>query len=77
MTLASTKAAVAADISDALAALPRGEDQSAAAWVIILDKIATWIAAEGKATLPAASVVTTGNAATQTGPAAPVLLSIT
>lgn len=30
----------------------------------------------GKATLPAASVVTTGSATTQTGPAAPVQLSI-
>ena len=38
--------------------------------------IVAYIAANAQATIPPASIVTTGSAATQSGPAAPVLLTI-
>ena len=39
--------------------------------------IVTYIQANAKCTLPASSVVTVGSAATQTGPAAPVVMAVT
>jgi len=38
--------------------------------------IVAYIQAHAKVTLPASSVVTVGSAATQTGPAAPVIMSV-
>jgi len=43
----------------------------------IADAIVTHITGAGVVTIPAAAIVTTGSAATQTGPAAPIPLSIT
>lgn len=68
--------AIGSDIAATLAALDKESDQSEVAWQTAVRKIFAGIVANGKATLPASSVVTTGSAATQTGPAAPVELSI-
>lgn len=76
MSLASTADTVGAAIASALDALPKGADHSADAWKIVMEKIADWITTNGKATIAASSIVTTGTAATQTGPAAPVQCSI-
>lgn len=64
-------------IANELAALPRGSDVSVDAWKIAVKKIFDAIVASGviTVTVPASSIVTTGSAATQTGPAAPVPLT--
>lgn len=43
----------------------------------IADAIVAHITSAGVVTIPPSAIVTTGSAATQSGPAAPVLLSIT
>ncbi len=73
MTLATTADAKGSEIATALAALPRGEDQSEAAWKLICEKLAAWLAAEAKATVPTSAIDTAGGP----GPSAPVLLAIT
>jgi hypothetical protein len=72
MSAAGLKAAIVAEL---------GPAEDTAKLEDFAEKLATaivdYIVANATATLPAASVVTTGSAATQTGPAAPVLLAIT
>jgi hypothetical protein len=68
---------VGAAIATALAALDKSSDQSAAAWKIAVKQIFAAIVAHGSVIIPPAAIVTTGGPATQTGPAAPVPLSIT
>lgn len=77
MTLALTADATGTAIATALNALPKGEDQSEAAWKLVCEKLASWIATNAKATVPPLAIATTGTATAQSGPANPVLLAIT
>lgn len=64
-------------IAAELAGLPRGDDQAEAAWQIAVTKIFEAIVANGVVTIPALAIATTGGPAAQSGPAAPVPLTIT
>ena len=53
------------------------DNAAKAKWQSLMRQIATMITGNAQVTLGAGTVVTTGSAATQTGPAAPVVMTVT
>lgn len=68
---------IGADIAAAAAALPKGQDKGADVWKLAVKKIFAGLKANGLVVIPASAIATTGGPAAQTGPAAPVNLTIT
>lgn len=73
MSLASSSNTAATNICTSLGV---SDTASINQWKHIMSQIATWIEGNGTVTIAPSSIVTTGSATTQTGPAAPIILAI-